>query len=58
MQVFTSATCRLLFIAGENTQLIVVTMLKISVLQLKICSIKFSVKFVYVVVSMEIITNF
>ena len=32
VQVFTSTACRLLFIAGENAQLMVVTVLKKTVL--------------------------
>ena len=40
VQVFTSVTCGLLFIAGENAQLILVTVLKKSVLYLRICSTK------------------
>ena len=32
VQIFTSAACRLLFAAGKNTQLMMVTMLKSSVL--------------------------
>ena len=32
VQVFTNAACRLLFIAGENAELMVVSMLKTSVL--------------------------
>ena len=40
LQIFMSTACRLLFIAGENAQLMVATMLKNSVLQLIICSVK------------------
>ena len=40
VQFFMSKACRLLFIAGENTQLMVLTMLKNSVMQLRICSMK------------------
>ena len=39
MQIFTSSTCRHLFMAAKNAQLMV-TMLKSSVLYLRICSIK------------------
>ena len=40
VQIVMSAACRLLFTAGENSQLMAVTVLKNSVLQLTICSIK------------------
>ena len=40
VQVFTSMACRLLFINGENTKVVVETALKGSLLQLTICSIK------------------
>ena len=39
VQMFTSASCRLLFITEENTQVMVVTMLRNSVLYLRICFI-------------------
>ena len=40
VQISASAACRLLFTAGENAQLVMMTVLKHSVLQLRICSIK------------------
>ena len=40
VQIFTSAACRLFSIAGENAQVLVVTMLKNSILQLRIFSVK------------------
>ena len=39
LQTIVSVACRRLFITGENAQLMVVTMLKNSVLKLRICSI-------------------
>jgi len=39
VQIIMSVTCRLLFLVGENTELLVVTTLKKSVLQLVIFSI-------------------
>lgn len=40
VQTFVRAACRLLFITAENGQPVVGTVLKTSVLQLRICSIK------------------
>ena len=40
LQIFVSAACKLLFIACENAELMVVSKLKNSVLYLRICSIK------------------
>jgi len=40
VQNFTSGACRLLFIASESAQLMVMTMLKKSILWLRICSIR------------------
>jgi len=39
VQIFTSASCRLLLVAGKNTQLMVVAVLKKSILKLRISSI-------------------
>jgi len=40
VRTFTRAACRLLFIAGENEELMMVTVLKNSILQMRFCSIK------------------
>ena len=49
-----SKACRLLFIAGKNAKLMVVTVLKISVLYLRVCSASITVLTVSFVVPMEI----
>jgi len=55
VQTFTNAACRLLFITGENAQLMVTAMLKNSVYSWKfVTSYSITVLFVSVVVSMEI----
>lgn len=55
MKIFTRVACRPLFIAGKNAELMVATMLKNSIWQLRSCSVQYViVLFVSVLVSVEI----
>jgi len=54
VQAFMGMACRLLFIADENAELMVVTMLKNGVLYLRLCSISVTVLIATVVISTEI----